>query len=170
MPTIYAHEGFVDFSYRLLNVPEDLRIGRSRSRQSGSKSKRKYSVTQYQSGGGSSCAHSAGSEQERSCSNCAGSWSAWSGCSNGQQTRTYSISTAASGGGSACPHSDGHSETQTCNNAVNCVGSWSAWTACSESAFTQRNLVCSSVKRELNPNLPFLGQVLARSTGRGTSK
>ena len=28
VPTIYAHEGIIDFSYRLLNVPEDLMRGR----------------------------------------------------------------------------------------------------------------------------------------------
>ena len=97
---------------------------------SGGKSKRSYTVSQYQSGGGSACPHSAGAQEEKSCSNCIGSWSEWSACANSQKSRTYTVSTPSSGGGSSCPYSNGHSETQSCTVPVHCAGSWSSWSVC----------------------------------------
>merc|ERR1719162_2207173 len=104
----------------------------------GGQQSRRHTITTQAANGGIQCPPA----ESQPCSplpcpvNCAGSWGAWSLCSEecggGTQARTFNATTAPAHGGAECPTP----ESQQCSSSpcpVHCRGTFAAWTPCSKS-------------------------------------
>lgn len=111
-----------------------------------------FRVWQAAANGGAACPAADGAAQTQACSggdcrpppqDCAGDWTALSGCSAAcMQTTIYRLWRPAVNGGSACSAADGDVRTVSCSGGdcrpaqrivppQDCVGSWNAWSSCS---------------------------------------
>merc|ERR1719162_126294 len=104
----------------------------------GGQQSRRHTITTQAANGGRECppAESQPGSPLPCPLNCAGSWGAWSLCSEecggGTQARTFNVTTAAAHGGAECPTP----ESQQCSSSpcpVHCRGTFAAWTPCSKS-------------------------------------